>query len=322
MKKTFVIGVAALMSLPVALFAQQQKDKEKDKKEVQTIVITRTGDKDEKTVVEITGDKVKINGTNADKADNVTVRVTSRNRPSVYLANGDHFAFNNLFSEDDNRAMLGVVTEGNEKGAEIMSVNKETAAEKAGLKKGDIITKIGGKKIETTDDVTDAIHAHKPGEKVSITYLRDGKSETATAELGKWKGIQMGAMSMPRIAELEQLRGLAVPTPPSAPDAYVFNGNGFAFGRPRLGVSIQDTEDGKGVKVTDVDKDSNAAKAGVKEGDVITKVNDSTVDGVEDLQRATRLTKEGSTLKLQVLRNGKTENIDVKFPKKIRTVDL
>jgi serine protease Do len=318
MKKTLVIGVAALLSLPVAVFAQQEKPKEKDKKEVQTIVITRTGDKDAKTVIEVDGDKVKINGKDADKAEDVSVRVTNRNRPGgVFVAND--FAFNNLFTEDNNRAMLGVVTEGADNGATIVSVNKETAAEKAGLKKGDIITKIGDKKIETTDDVTDAIHAHKPGDKVTITYLRDGKSETATAELGKWKGIQMGAMSMPRIAELDKLRELTVPTPP---DTYVFNGNGMGWGRPKLGMSIQDTEDGKGVKVTDVDKDSNAAKAGLKEGDVITKVDDTTIDGVDDLQRATRLLREGSTLKLQVLRNGKAENIDVKFPKKIRTVDL
>jgi serine protease Do len=43
-----------------------------------------------------------------------------------------------MFSEDDNVAMLGVVTEGDDKGAEIQSITKESAADKAGLKKGDI----------------------------------------------------------------------------------------------------------------------------------------------------------------------------------------
>jgi hypothetical protein len=61
MKRLLIAGVA-MLTVP-AVFAQSDKNKEDkgDKKEIQTIVITRNGDKDEKVVVEIQGDKVMVN---------------------------------------------------------------------------------------------------------------------------------------------------------------------------------------------------------------------------------------------------------------------
>src|SRR5438067_900172 len=149
MKRLLIAGVI-LLSMPSAIFGQKEEKEKKDKKEVQQIIITRTGDKNEKTVVEINGDKVKINGKDADESKDVRVHINNLKRNNVYTFNspGKAFSYNfdndnmSLFSEDENRAMLGVATEGNDKGAEIQSVTKESAAEKAGLKKGDIITKI------------------------------------------------------------------------------------------------------------------------------------------------------------------------------------
>ena len=69
----------------------------------------------------------------------------------------DHNNAMSLFSEDENRAMLGVMTDSDDKGARITSVNKESGAEKAGLKKDDIITKIDDTKIEDAEDVSQII---------------------------------------------------------------------------------------------------------------------------------------------------------------------
>ncbi|MEI2740513.1 MAG: PDZ domain-containing protein [Chitinophagaceae bacterium] len=63
-----------------------------------------------------------------------------------------------MFTEDANRAMLGVTTEKVDEGAESkLTVTKESAAEKIGLKEGDIITKVDDKKIENPDDLSAAI---------------------------------------------------------------------------------------------------------------------------------------------------------------------
>ncbi len=327
-KRLLIAGVA-LLTVPSVVLAQKDKEKDdKEKKEMQTIVITRNGNTTEKTIIEIDGNKVKINGKDAKDNKDVHVNVNtikglSANRLRMSNQTAGVGAWNlnmddqglSLFSEDANRAMLGVVTEGNDKGAEIQSVSKESAAEKAGLKKGDIITKIGNKKIESTDDVTEAIHERKPGDKVDITYLRDGKEQKLTAELGKWKGIR--GVVAPRVWSTTP------PTPPNIDIAPFDNFRTFSFnGRPRLGLSIQDTDDGKGVKVLEVDDESNAAKAGIKEGDIILSIDDKEVKSTDDITKTIRDNKDKYTFNFKILRGGKTQTVEVKMPRKLKTADL
>jgi serine protease Do len=336
MKRLLIAGIA-LLTVP-SVFAQKEKDKIKDnkdkteKKSVQTIVITRDGNLDDKTTVEIEGNKVKVNGKDADDNKDVKVHVNTFNSANVYRLNGAHagnsFVWNggdgfSIFSEDENRAMLGVTTEGDDKGAEIESVTKESAAEKAGLKKGDIITKIDDKKIESTDDVTEAIRKHKPGDKVTITYLRDGKEQKATAELTKWKGFRMNAVTVPgvQLEGLDRQMGLNQQWRQMSPgEPFIWNGT--AFGRPRLGLSIQDTEDGDGVKVLDVDDESAAEKAGIKEGDIIVGVDDTDVKSTEDVLRATRTSRDKTSYQFKIKRGSSTKTVEVKIPRKLKTADL
>jgi serine protease Do len=346
-KNGLLIAGIALLTVPATVSAQDTKVKDKEDKykvkedkyktekdnvkdNIQNITITRNGDSKEKMVIEINGDKVKINGKDPKDVADVHVNVNNIKGANVYrfnTANGQNWSYNfnaddhmSLFTEDDNRAMLGVVTEGNDKGAEIMSITKESAAEKAGLKKGDILLKIGDTKIESTDDVTEAIHSRKPGDKVNIIYLRVDKENKATAELGKWKGIKMNAIAAPKI---EGFGGQWKEMSPTMEGPMVFDRNGavMAMGRPRLGLSIQDTDDGVGVKVLDVDDDSPADKAGIKEDDIIVGVNDHEVTGTDDVTKAMR-EKDKSSFTFRVKRDGKTQNIEVKIPKKLKTADL
>lgn len=326
--------MAALLvcMVPATLLAQDNKTKEKVKEKVQKqqIVITRSGDKDEKTVIEIEGDKVKVNGKDVADLKDINVRVNNlRGSGAISFGPNQNFDFNfdhmqpSIFRVDSNRAMLGVVTDGDEKGARIQSVSKESAAEKAGLKKGDVITKIDNRKIETTDDVTDAIRSHKPGDKVAITYLRDGKEQKSSTELGRWKGVNITAMTAPRVLTDQVWR--------EAPNARSFErmapGQGFgsvyATSRgPKLGMAVQDTDEGKGVKVLDVDDEGNAHKAGIKEDDIITHVDDKAVNSADEISKIMKEKKDQNTVRFQVNRGGKTQNIEVKMPKKIKTVDL
>jgi serine protease Do len=325
MKRLLIAGIA-LLTVPALALAQKEKEKEEkvkvEKKDVQTIVITRTGDKDEKVVVEVQGDKVLVNGKDAKENKDVNVRVNSHNTPGVYALGraGETFSFNgnnfSIFSEDENRAMLGVTTEGDDKGAEILSITDESAAEKAGLKKGDIITKIDDRKIESSDDVTEAIRSHKPGDKVSITYLRGGKEQKASAELTKWKGVRISTMTAPRIQGLNQDFNQRFR------EMMPMETYSYAFGRPRLGLSIQDTEDGAGVKVLEVDEESMAAKAGIKKDDVILGVDDVEVKGTDDVVKATRGTQNKTSYKFKVKRGNSTQTIEVKIPRKLKTADL
>lgn len=334
--------VAAALLAPVSLLAQKEgkdakEEKEvkvekdvKEKKDVQQIIITRKSEKEGKVTVEINGDKVTINGKPLDeykdKDGDISVRL-NKLKSLDYLARvpgvkstwstggGDNFTF---FGEDANRAMLGVTTEKAEQGAAINSITKEGAAEKMGLKEGDIITKVGDKKIENPDDLSAAIKAHKPGDKVTVTYLRDKKEQTATSELTKWRvqnhNMDLGNMDFEKI----------MPRTLTTPRALGQNGQNWSWsgGAPKLGLSVQDTDDGKGVKVIEVDEESNAAKAGIKEEDIVTEVDGKAVNSTDDMVKMIKESKEKASINVKLQRAGKTQSIGVKMPRKIKTADL
>ncbi len=333
LSKPLLIVLAVALLLPVALLAQKEDkdkvkedkdkvktEKSKEKHESQQIIITRNGDKDEKIVVEVNGDKVTVNGKPIDeyKGDNVTVR-HGRARDSWAFGDGqnswgfngnDNFTFNGndnfkMSNADSNRAMLGVTTEKADKGVEIQEItSKESAAGKAGLKEGDI----------------KVIRSHKPGDKVAITILRDDKEQKVTAELGKWKGVNVFAKTPKMdLGDMNFDYNPRVAVPRNNVRPYLFNMSG---GGPKLGLSVQDTDDGKGVKVIEVDDESNAKKAGIKEEDIITEVEGKAVNSADEVAKIIKENKDKTSVMVKLTRSGKTQNIEVKIPRKLKTADL
>lgn len=330
------------------VIAQDAKDKDKEKKEkmgeYDEIIIRKKGDKDGKLTIEIKDGEVKVNGKPIDEYDDENLSVRRRRTPRVALATGpSRFRSNAIIDQggswnfsgdiDDplvisgtaNRAFLGVTTEeeGNDGGAKITSISENSAAEKAGLKKDDIITKVGDYNVENPEDLSRAVRKYKPEEKVTIVYKRDGKENKVTATLGKTQSIARAygyttprAFDAPNFAPLERL------------DQFHFdwddeNGQYFGFhGRPRLGIKAQDTEEGKGVKVLDVVKESLAEKAGIKEGDIITEFDGKAVNSADQLAEAAADSREKASVKIQIIREGKTQTIEVKTPKKLKTANL
>ena len=332
------LAFAVALLAPASLLAQDEKNEKekkekevKEKKEVEQIVVTRTN-KDQKVIIEINGDKVTVNGKSIEElknnADGISVNIhklrSLDNLARVPGVSGSwNFNGNNnfdLFTEDANRAMLGVTTDESDKGAEINTINKESAAEKMGLKKGDIITKVDDKSVAGPDDLTAAIRSHKPGDKVTVTYLRDNKTNTANGELGKWKTQafkamdDMGNMNFDKVFP-KTLQG--------TPRVYAPGQNwSWSGGGPKLGLSVQDTDEGKGVKVIEVDEESNAAKAGIKKDDVVTEVDGKAVNSTDDMVKMIKESKDKTSIMVKLQRAGKVQNIEVKIPKKIKTVDM
>ncbi len=227
------------------------------------------------------------------------------------------FEFFGDMNEPQNKALLGVVTDKDEKGAKITSVSKESAAEKAGLQKDDIITKVNEDEIKTSDDLVKAIGKYNPEDKVKVEYIRDGKSKTTTSTLTKnnmktekvfqWNDMDKMVHEMPRaLAPLSSTRGFG----------------GMMMGKPKLGLKVQDVEEGDGVKILEVDENSAAAKAGLQKDDILTSINDENCKNVDDLRGKTRSLKEGETYKVSFTRKGKKQTAEIKFPKKLKTADL
>ncbi|HVT84609.1 MAG TPA: PDZ domain-containing protein [Chitinophagaceae bacterium] len=329
-KQISILAVGAALLAPVSLLAQDEKNKEekdsKDKNETEVITITRKGDKNEKTTVEINGDKITVNGKPIEdlKDGDITVRRNTF-KTGTWNWNGDKGM--TLFNQSDNKAMLGVTTEKVDNGVEIQDVTDGSAAEKAGLKEKDIITKIDDQKVEDPDDLSKVIGKYKPGDKVKVTFLRDNKEQTVTAELTKWKGLvgiygngfnynfKMPEMNFNEV--MPRIQGV-----PRAPEGNWNQMFGATAGRPRLGLSVQDTDDGKGVKVIDVDDEGNAKKAGIKEDDLITAIDGKVVNSADEVAKIVRDSRDKNSLMFKILRGGKTQNIEVKIPRKLKTADL
>jgi serine protease Do len=330
--KLSAVILASLLIAPVAIHAQDEKEKGKsDKKDVDQIIITRKNADKGKVTVEIDGDKVTVNGKPIEdlKGDDITVnrhKIKDGNRVMAYNSPGGAWSYNwndddnfKMLYEDGNTAMLGVVTESEDDGLKITDVTEGSGADKAGLKEDDIITKVDDKKVDDPDDLTKLIRSHKPGDKVNITYLRDKKEQKVTAELGKWKGSDFNALNMPNMDW-----DVIAPKTDVHPKVKIAPGQYYSFfdNRPKLGLSVQDTEDGKGVKVIDVDNEGNGQKAGVKENDIITAINDKEVNSADEVARIIRESRDKPSVMLKIKRAGKIQNIEVRMPRKLKTADL
>ena len=80
-------------------------------------------------------------------------------------------------------AYLGVQLGDTGSNASVASVKANTPAAKAGLRSGDVITAIGGTKVSSSDELRAAINALKPGDRVSVTFTRNGTTHTVSLTL-------------------------------------------------------------------------------------------------------------------------------------------
>jgi serine protease Do len=340
--------------------AQDEKANEKEKKQSQEIVIHKKGDQDAKITVEINGDKVTINGKPLSefKDDNITVNkrkitVVGRNGMRDFnfdynVEPGDMMNGMRLWNgegKDEPYAFLGVTTDNDEKGARISEVNKESAAEKAGLKTGDIITSINDKKVEDPGMLSEVVRSFKPKEEVTIHFIRDGKENSAKATLGEKKesNAMAYAFSMPgsrsrsfTVPAIPRTPGMAMPKiemwddetgnhkklfTPDGENNFEVLSDMFPR-KQKLGLKIQDTEDGNGVKILDVDKDSPAEKAGLKKDDVLTEIGGHKVSNTDEARLQLMENLEKSAYSMKAKRNGSEMNFDIRIPKKLKTVNL
>jgi serine protease Do len=292
---------------------------------ISTAAFAQKEEKKTETLTVITdGDKVMINGVPAENWKDEDLEKLSHKKVKVKVHGKDGFEFNMPPFEFETEvkmssgAFLGVLTEKDEKGVKITEVTKESAAAKAGLQTNDIITKVNETKIESSSSLVDAIHSFKPDTKINVTFIRDGKEKTTTAVLGKRKETNIRSFKMDE-GDFNFHMPKSMDFPKSFPFEYHGNNGG---GRQKLGIEIEDLEEGNGVKITDVDDEMAAGRSGLKEDDIITDLNGKEIKSVDDLKAKLKDLKEGESFKVGIKRAGKAQTIDIKFPKKLKTANL
>jgi serine protease Do len=328
-------GAAALLAMVTTGAGAQEKGTTTIHRNNDVIIIRPKVNVDTKLNIEIKGDDIKVNGkplseyksddVNISRQKHLDVNIENREmseldefrapRPATRFRSGANvysYGGDNFVTVNDNKAFLGVGTEKVEEGEGVIinSITDESGAEKAGLKEGDIITKINDIKISSPQELTKTIGKFNPDEKITVTYKRDKKETKTTATLTKRKTMAY-TLASPRYETMKSFN--------------FDNGSNFNFnwnGKPRLGLKAQETEDGKGLKVLDVDDESTAEKAGIKEGDIITSFDGTEVNTVEKLGELAKGAIDKGNFKVKITRDGKPQELDVKIPKKLKTTSL
>ena len=344
MKKT-IITLTAALAITTFAFAQEEKKSTENKKETSEIIIRKDGDKETKITVQIDGDNIMVNGKPMIEFNDDGVKILKR---KMMIADGSPFLFNDDLDENgnfssidektDSIAFLGVSTEKSEKGAKVISLTKESPAEKAGLLENDIITKLNNQKVEDPESLYKAVTANKPNDEVKITYLRNGKEKTTKATLKLKIQTDRKVIVMKNMSGNRRPGRPGFPPPPFGDDQEIrIEGNGsfdgpesegmpFRFNafppKQKLGVKIQDTEEGNGVKVIDVAENSVAAKAGVMKDDIVTEISGQKINNTDDIRALLSEDEKRESFKIKLMRNGKEMEFEVKPPKKLKTMNL
>lgn len=161
---------------------------------------------------------------------------------------------------------------GTMEGIYVAKVTEESAAEEAGLKEGDVIIAIDGKEMNKMADMQEYLAKKRPGDKVTVTYLRDKKKATKSLTLKN----EQGNTQVVKKADLDVL------------------GGNF---RSITDAQKQQLNIGYGLEVLKVNS-GKLKNAGITKGFIIQRVNDNAVKTIDDLQN---IVKDASTSKDPVL---------------------
>ncbi len=183
-----------------------------------------------------------------------------------------------------NRPVLGIQIENTDNGPTIRVVAAGSPAEKAGLKVGDVLTKIGDSAVKDAQSASTAVQSHKVGDEVAIEVTRDGKTVTVNATLAAGSSVNIQPPSQPN--------------QPNTPNV---------SNRPILGVQLEDGTDGPVVR--EVVAGSPAEKAGLKVGDILTKIGDTAVKDAQSASAAVQTHEVGDEVTVEVTRDGKSVTV-------------
>ena len=231
---------------------------------------------------------------------------SSSSSSSSSKSSGD--AWMGVYTQSVDKELAKAFKLNSERGVVVNEIVSESPADKAGLKEEDVILSANGSKVDSPEDLGDLVDNAKPGDKMSLDVVRGGHEIQVVVTLGDRSD--------------NPDRGYSVMQPPKSGRSWAFNFNGYDQGS-FIGVQLTDLtpqlgdyfgiEDGNGVLINEVDKDSPADKAGLKAGDVIVAVDDEKVSDSRDLQDLIQDKEAGTTASIGIMRehNPMTIKVDV-----------
>ena len=175
-------------------------------------------------------------------------------------------------------------------GALVNDLSTGGAADRAGIRPGDVILEFGGKPVEQWSDLPPMVGANPPGTEIDVLVSRNGDKQTFVVTLDALESDDEGNLqaSTDNAAQSNAL-GIVVEAVPEDRRA--------DLGNPRGGVVVANVES------------DEAYRAGLRRGDVLLAVNNQSVDGVDDFEDIVADLPEGRAVALRILRNGNSNFI-------------
>lgn len=241
----------------------------------------------------------------------------------------DGGGFLGIYAENINRENMGRYHMSQVRGVGVTQVIKDSPAEKAGLRKDDVILRLDGENVSSVRKLNRLVSELAPDQSVRVNFSRSGAEQEVSATIGKRTNQSFAGDLLKGEPKMWKFEG---------PDMKSFKWEGPLIGRGdlfdnkdgdmwfslgnarRIGVSTMELTkqladyfgitSGKGVLVTSVVNDGPAAKAGLRAGDVITAIEGEEVDSPGDISRAISRKKEGDVT-LTIIRNKTQQTIRV-----------
>jgi serine protease Do len=218
---------------------------------------------------------------------------------------------------------LGVLKLKEEHGVEVTVVDQDAPAGKAGIKEHDVILAMNGTAIESRTQLQRMIHEMPPGRVITLGLSRDGQPLTIKLQLADRRN-EYGLMGPKDKYFKDKDFHVEIPPIPNLPDFDIPNiGVVYVHSSMRSGVMVENltpqlgeffgAKNGSGVLVRSVEKGSRAEKAGLRAGDIITRVGDQPVHDTSDFTHALHSQSTGSVT-MGVIRDKKEQTITLTLP--------
>lgn len=179
------------------------------------------------------------------------------------------------------------INPGSVKGVYITEVRPGSAAAESGLKEGDIIQGINGAQVSSSSEFSERIARHRPGDKVQLSYLRNGKTGSTTVTLKDQPSTSLTARNRSD-SDLNLHDKLGARLSPLNSDL-----------KRRLGLR-------SGLVITEIDRGGFLDQANIPRGTIITSVNGRPVNDIDQLNEALRLSRNGMARIVGITPTGST----------------
>jgi len=236
--------------------------------------------------------------------------------PMTFSFYYDGMNYLGILPEEINRENMSRYGLNSPQGVGISRVTEGSPAEKAGLKKGDVILQFDSEQVSTNRKLFRLIGEAAPEQAVRLTISRNGSEQQVNVKLGVREDASRTLRALSP-GQRDRLFPQRTPrTPGEAPEVFSF---GFGSNR-RVGVmttaltkQLADffgVPGGQGLLITSVSENSPASKAGLKAGDVITEMNGEKIEDTDDFIRALNRKDEGDVT-LTIIRDKSNRTIKV-----------